>query len=337
MGLARNQLAATVAATKAAPRGEMLEGVVISGSWDAAEGVVQVLVGDTVGYESQFFADGNQPFMPICTLVCPAIGDQYAPVGGERALIWESQGSWVCWLEHGPDDTSAVPAGERWIQHRSAASPNAVAYDSALHLKNDGPTTGDSLGGAVLGGTGALTQSQTKSGARSTIDDTAQKIESVTAGGLTSGQYDQVKQIVQSVVAGQLQTIIDGVAQKITHQASPTVQAIVDGAGKTISLVVPAGVGNGSIGLGDLFTNLPAASGAINNSILTTYSGNIQQTIGNVAQQMAQAAIAAGVTNASTWLAEIQAGLPSLSFINIASSVASLATPSGSGIVRLAS
>lgn len=323
--LARNQLATQVAAARSVPRGEMLEGVVVAGSWDAAEGVCQVLVGDTVGYEAPFFADGNQPFMPICTLVCPAIGDQYAPVGGERALIWESQGSWVAWLEHGPDDTSQVPAGERWIRHRSSASPSAVVYDSDLRLTNDGPTSGDNLGGAILGGTGSLTQSQTKSGARSTIDDTAHKIEHVTAGGLTSGAYDELKQIVDSVVAGQLETIIDGIAQKITHQASPTVMTIVDAAGEAISHVVPAS--GGIVALGALASALTApGKAAINNDILTTFRDNINT--GNLGSlvNFAQAMITAGIPNALSLVPLI-----------IMSIIQSPTVPSGSSIVKIAS
>ncbi|MDE2470087.1 MAG: hypothetical protein KGL35_15420, partial [Bradyrhizobium sp.] len=151
-------LAATTTDARNVQTREMLEGVVVSGSWDAAEGVCQVLVGDSIPFENANFADGNQPFMPLCTLVSPAIGQQYAPVGGERALIWESQGSWVCWLEHGPDDTdSTLASGEFQVRHRSALNPSAFEWDSALKLTNDGPTAGDNLGGTHVGGVGAYT------------------------------------------------------------------------------------------------------------------------------------------------------------------------------------
>ena len=100
---------------------DVLEGVVVSGSWEAAEGTCQVLVGCTIGYESPFFNENglNQPLMPVCRIINHAIGDQYGPIGGERAVIWEAGAGWVCKLVHGPDDSSPVPSGERWIQHRS--------------------------------------------------------------------------------------------------------------------------------------------------------------------------------------------------------------------------
>lgn len=349
---------------RAAPdSGTVYEGLVIPGSWIASEGVCMVVIGDTIGFESPFFADGNSPITPICRLVTHQIGDQYAPVGGERVHCWEGMGGWLCEFYHGPDDTSQVPSGERWIQHRSQAAvmravqgagemdsgegsydsgiggfdlveseqdqAPSIVWDTSLKLTNDGPTSGDGLGGAILGGKGALTQSQTASGARSTIDDTAQKIESVTAGGLTSGQYDQVKQIVASVVAGQLESIIDGIAERITHQASESVLQQIDAVGKTITLKVPNLAGGGSIGLGDFFENLPSASGAINEDILSTFGSNVNTFGLSNLIQFANLLHAAGTVTSGQLVTILTALIPAW--------IAKVGVPAGSGVVRIAS
>lgn len=330
MNRMQSQIATQQAVSKSAPSGdEKLEGVVVAGSWIASEGVCQVLIGDTVGYENNFFNDGgmNQPLMPVCRIINPAIGDQYAPVGGEGVVAWVAQCGWVCEFLHYPGDSSPVPAGERWIQHRSAADPSTVTYDSSVNLTNDGPTPGDSLGGTYTGGTGAITQSQTASGARSTINDTAQSIEHITAGLLTIAQLDQVKQIVHSVVAGQLETIIDGIAQKITHQASPSVYSSIDAIGEEIAHVVPAGTGK--IGLGALFEDLPSASAAINQNILSTFGDNVNQFgLANLQALVTLFQNAGAITapQASTIIAGI-----------ILSWLTKVGIPDGSPIVRLAS
>ncbi len=155
-----------------APR--MLEGVVISGSWDPANATVQVLVGDTIPFENvNFNSSGlNQPFMPVCTVCSPIPYDQAGPVGGERVQIWEANGGGFAWYEAGPDDSPQAPAGERFIMHRSAANPNAVVFDAGIQLTNDGPTTGDQLGGTLVGYQGALTALFTKGGWVFSMGDT---------------------------------------------------------------------------------------------------------------------------------------------------------------------
>src|SRR6185437_14687091 len=251
------------------PPDDAVEGWVLPGSWIASEGVCQVFIGSTLGFENAFFADGNQPLMPVCRMISPAIGDQYAPVGGERALIWETEGGWNCWLYHGPDDTSPVPAGERWIQHRKVGTlPESPQWDAAVRLQNDAATAGDGLGGTLVGGTGALTQSQTASGARHTIDDTAQVVETVTAGGQTQ-IFDDVRNAISIV--------------------------------PNLSRSAPL------LNLGGLAGSLDSSTAAINKDILETFATNIRTMVGNVAQQMAKAAIAASMTNATEWLAGIQA------------------------------
>lgn len=130
-----------------------------------------------------------------------------------------------------------------------------------------------------------------------------------TTGGLTTTHNDSTKQI--------------------THKANATTYTLVDGQGNAIAHVAS------QVGVGDKFANLDATRAAFANADATTLTNNLRKAIGNVAQQMAQAAISAGVTNAAAWLTAIQAGLPSLSFTDITSSVASVTVPPGSSIVRV--
>ncbi|MDE2102102.1 MAG: hypothetical protein KGL39_32955 [Patescibacteria group bacterium] len=172
---------------------EMLEGVVISGSWDAVNATCQILIGDTVGYEVPYFGDGiSQPMLVTATLAVPAIGDQYGPVGGERAQVWESQGSYFAKLEHGHDDSPQAPAGERWILHRSAADPVSVAYDSGVKLTNDGPNPSDKLGGTHVGENGAIstlvTKAQTGVNTRDDIMKTGVGADPATLNPIVNGQ-----------------------------------------------------------------------------------------------------------------------------------------------------
>jgi len=280
------------------PPDDAVEGWVLPGSWIASEGVCQVYVGSTLGLENSYFADGDQPLWPVCRVIAPGIGLQYAPVGGERALIWETEGGWNALLYHGPDDSSPVPAGEVWWQHRKVgSSPEDPQWDAAMRLGNDAASAGDGLGSSVLGGTGALTQSQTASGARHTINDVDQVVETATAG-------------------GQVQ--------------------IFDDVNNAISIIPNLSAANPLVALGDTAANLGVSGkGAINKDILDTLATNIRTMVGNALQQGAKAAIAAGVTNATEWLAGIQAGLPSLSFEDITSSVADLDVPNGSTVVRI--
>lgn len=97
--------------------------LVVSGSRQASEGTCQVLIGDTIGFENTNFNDGYDTLlMPICRLISTQVGNQYAPVGGERAIVWHAQCGWLAKLYHGPDDSSLGPSGEQGIQHRSAAA-----------------------------------------------------------------------------------------------------------------------------------------------------------------------------------------------------------------------
>jgi hypothetical protein len=121
------------------------------------------------------------------------------------------------------------------------------------------------------------------------------------------GAYGQVKQAIHSVFANELRTSIDGVAKTITHQAtagSTSAKVILDPTRK-IAVVVPTLANGGEIGLGDLFGNLPSTSGAINNETLQTFATSIQTTMGNLALQIAKAAVLVSTPGAAAYLAEI--------------------------------
>jgi hypothetical protein len=247
--------------------------------------------------------------------------DQYGPRGGEPVMLHPTQRGFVAKFipdaggntapGHGPYFSVQAPAGERWIFHRNADG----TIDSGMQLTNDGPTTGDGLGGTVLGNNGALTQAQTKSGHTVALNDTAQTITVETASAL-------------------LQTIYNDAAQTIKTQAAAGLYHLFDGENNLISLVAPSG---GGVALGELWGSLDGTHAAARNLDLATFAESIQTMVGNALQQAAKAAILSSVPNAAAWLAEIQGGLPSFSFTNLLSTMASLAAPNCSSLVRIAS
>lgn len=144
-----------------------LEGVIVAGSYNAADSTVEVVIGDT--YALPGFLDPSQPQATqqgdfvyttiLATLATTQLGDQYGPVGGERVLLFRTQSGWTAIIEHSDDDSPAVKSGERIIGHRNALGQ----IDASLHLTNDGPIPLDHLGGALLGG-GGLAKVYTRDG-----------------------------------------------------------------------------------------------------------------------------------------------------------------------------
>lgn len=111
---------------------------------------------------------------------------------------------------------------------------------------------------------------------------------------------------------------------------SSTVYMLVDGVNSTIEHVSP------NVSLGDLKTNLDPTNNAgyrfaDANDLYTV----VKRTVGDSLQQAAQAAISAGVTNATSWLTHLQAGLPTLSLTDLTSSVSSHTVPPGSSTVYM--
>ena len=275
----------------------LLEGVVMAGSWNPAEGTVQVLVGDTA--LAAAMADSYDAAMIVtATVQTSQIGDQYGPVGAERVVLHESQGSWIATFEHGPDDTPGAPAGERWIAHRNASG----VVDAYVKLTNDGPTSGDGLGGTLLGGGGALTKATTKSGHTVALDDTAKTITTTTAGGL-EGIFDDLNQRI-SHIAQNASTVIDGAANTISHIA-------------------------GTVGIGDTFASLPATQAPIANGDLSTFENSLHtQRLADL--ENLATAVSEGLTQASPAVT-----LPASTIIGLIASLAHISVPSGSTSVKV--
>jgi hypothetical protein len=127
---------------------------------------------------------------------------------------------------------------------------------------------------------------------------------------------------------------INGPTGAVVGDTAQTVYTLHDSTGKTVNVVVPTS--GGVVALGALASSLSSTNNAAQRYVdQVAFAASIKQMVGNALQQAAQSAIAAGVTNATAWLAEIQSGLPSLSFTDLASSIASLAAPAGSGTVLI--
>lgn len=221
----------------------VLEGVLQAGSYDPTNGTVQVVIGHTVAAAG--FDDGDQPMIVTASLATVGYGDQYGPIGNERALVLRAGTHYIAFIEFGPDDSPGVPSGERWIVHRN---PQTGDVDAIVKLQNNTPGTTNGVGSATVG-------------------------------------------------AGQVSTIYDG-------------------NGKAISHVVGAG---GSVGVGDLVSNLGAARAAAANADLTTLSSNIvAQTLQTLATELATAAQVAGMPGAGAWLTIVSASnwVKNLSGIN---------------------
>lgn len=291
MGRLTEVLALPATLQRDQPSKPVLEGIVVAGSWDAATATCQVTIGDTYAIPSD---SGDQPDIEQVTIAVGQIGDQYAPVGGERVTLLRTQSGWIALFEHADDDSQQVPSGERWISHVNAQG----VVDAYLRHTNDGPTTGDGLGGAYYGGNSALTKTTTKGGHSVTLDDTAKLLT-----------------ILANIPGG-----------------TNVVKTIYDPVGNVLSHVCPTG----KVSLGDIAANLSATQNAAQRySDMVTFAKSIQTMVGNALQQVISAAETAGVTNATAWMAEVLSGLPSLSFTDLSGTIASLAAPAGSANVLI--
>lgn len=127
---------------------------------------------------------------------------------------------------------------------------------------------------------------------------------------------------------------LNGPHGAVVGDTAQTTYTLYDSVGKTVQVKVPS-VG-GQVSLGDLISNLSAVNNAAQRyTDQVAFAASIKQMVGNAVQQSAKAAITAGVTNATAWLAGIQAGLPSLSFTDLSSSIAALSPPAGSSVVLI--
>ncbi len=274
-----------------------LEGVVMAGSWNAASATVQCLLGDTA-LNASLPDSSDSAVIVTATLAVPQIGDQYGPVGGERVLLQESQGSWYAQFEHGLDDSPGAPSGERWVVHRNASG----VPDAYLKLTNSGPTNGDGLGGTLVGGNGALTAATTKSGHSVSLNDATKTITARSAGGLQH-ELNDIAQQVTTATATATQTI-DGAANTITHAAA-------------------------SVGVGASFSSQAAPRAAIVNDDVSTFENALHtQRLADL--ENLATAVSQGLAQASPAVT-----LSAAVIIGLIASLAHIAVPSGSGSVRV--
>jgi hypothetical protein len=175
-------------------RNIFLEGIIVAGSYKPDLATVQVTLGHT--YAAASYPNAGPPVVVTASLATIGYGDQYGPVGGERALVIKAGTHWIALLEFGTDDSPNVPSGERWITHRKPArSANDANYgtngeytpspvNSYTKWTNDGSSVGDNKGGwkTLVGETGVI---QTSGGITITIDDAANQAKITMPGGLT--------------------------------------------------------------------------------------------------------------------------------------------------------
>lgn len=134
------QLAAFHLVEKANGLPDVLEGVCVTGSWNPQTSTAQFTIGNTA---SDFADSGDQPIVIEAIVATHANGDQWGPVGGERATLRTSGGSeYVAHFEHADDDSPQTPAGEKWSLHKNPVTGQVDAYRK---VKNDAVAQGDGL------------------------------------------------------------------------------------------------------------------------------------------------------------------------------------------------
>lgn len=246
------------------PDNALLEGYVVPGSYDPAEGTIEVLLGDTAAIFTDY---GDAPTTIVANMYTGGIGAQYGPVGGERVGIFRTPSGYSALIEHGPDDTPGVPTGEWVIAHRNAAG----VYDSFVKLTNDGPGNGDGLGGAQLGGLGAFTKIGTS-------DATLQSAYDAVAGMLVH-QAGAIAKVVHDKTLGQIgmgdapadllptdaaaaQTHLTTLATNIVQQTLQTMSAAIGAASITASIPNAAAF-SGILSAASFIKNLPGINPTI--------------------------------------------------------------------------
>jgi len=123
-----------------------IEGIILAGSYNPADGTVQVIMGHTLAAASFELPSGQQvqPTVVGASLVVTG-WDQYGPIGGERCLLVSCGTQYAAFLEFDEDDSPGAPSGERWIVHRNPMNPTQIT--GYTKWTNDGGTVGDNTGG----------------------------------------------------------------------------------------------------------------------------------------------------------------------------------------------
>jgi hypothetical protein len=121
----------------------ILEGIVVTGSWNAQNGTIKITEG--AGYAQ--LPDSGSEYTPIeATLLMPDVGQCGPPRGGEQVCFCRTQGGWVAWFDNCFQQSIPAKAGEWWQVHYDADG-NIDAY---IKLTNDAFSDGDDEGSLTL-------------------------------------------------------------------------------------------------------------------------------------------------------------------------------------------
>ena len=311
----------------------------IVGGYNPSDATVEAIFGDTYAIISDGGPDDdsliNYQRLGILTT---HPGDMYGPTGAERVLLIPTPDGYAVMFRVGEDDSSNVPAGERWILHKNVASQaptttpqQNVVFDGGAQLTNDGTNSGDGLGGSHFGYMGDYTVVKTAQQYQTAHSDTNQTIVTTTPGaggntGLTSIWSDVTQSILHGVIP------IGG--------GTPTLMTVVDGLGtlsgvpNSISHLVPTG---GLVALGSLAGNLPTTTAAMNQDIMNDATSGYKFLqsrfqLNNLVQYygaLHTALTAGGLPNPSAFLSSMVSQIV-LGFITPIEDV------TGSSVVRLA-
>jgi hypothetical protein len=307
------------------------EGTVWGGTYNPADGTVDVVVGESVSS----FGPAAPGFAVKAKLMTKAVGQQDGPQGGERAIIIGTPGNLHAILHCEEDDSPGAPAGESWHLHAkmgTLGAGNTPVWDSGIKLTNDGPTEGDGLGGTTIGNVGALTQMQAGSGSTQithVLNSTAQTVSTTLTQSGLSRVMNGPNQTIKDVVATGTFNEINGATQVITQQAIAGVKRVIDGPNNAITDLA------NQIGLGQSWSSLSSAASAIVNNDMSTMLNDASTGINIQRLVDLKNVITAMITAMQT------SGVPSLP--SAAACIAQLATlvdvpvPAGSSIVRILS
>ncbi len=125
--------------------GKALDGVILPGTYDPTEGVVDVVDLESLAQVDEDDSAAQPMVWRRIQLLTSANGFQSGPRGGERVVVIQGASGDRAILEHGTDDTPGALAGEHHLVHRQSSpqlgTPGAI--DAFVRLLNDAKSQGD--------------------------------------------------------------------------------------------------------------------------------------------------------------------------------------------------
>jgi len=196
-----------------------LDGVVLPGTYDPSEGVVDVVDLESLAQVD----DGDSAAQPMVwrriQLLTPANGFQSGPRGGERVLVVRGASGDRAILEHGTDDSPGALAGENHLVHRQEyqklGTPGPI--DAYIRHTNDANQGDGKAATRVLAG--ALLSVLTTAGNGLTVDDNANTL-TLKLGPLV---------IIFKGASKTIEIGMDGLAQPDAIMTQSASQALADG------------------------------------------------------------------------------------------------------------